>query len=43
MIDLSTGAVIAKVPEGPKALVTKWGISVGLGAEEKPVVVIPTQ
>ena len=42
-IDLSTGAVVAKMPEGPKVLVTKWGISTGLGAEEKPVVVIPTQ
>ncbi len=43
VLNLATGDVTPALPEGPKALVTKWGISVGLGAEEKPVVVIPTQ
>ncbi len=42
LLDLATGAVIPDLPQRETITITHWGISVGLGAEEKPVVVIPT-
>ena len=42
LLDLATGAVIRDLPQEGTITITQWGISVGLGAEEKPVVVIPT-
>ncbi len=42
LLDLATGAVIPDLPHGETTTITRWGISVGLGAEEKPVVIIPT-
>ena len=40
--DLATGALIPDLPHGETTIIKRWGISVGLGAEEKPVVIIPT-
>ncbi len=42
LLDLATGAVIPDLPQEGTITITQWGISVVLGAEEKPVVVIPT-
>ena len=42
LLDLAPGAVIPDLPHREIITITQWGISVGLGAEEKPVVVIPT-
>ena len=42
LLDLATGAVIRDLPQDGTITITQWGISVGLGAEDKPVVVIPT-
>ena len=41
LLDLATGEVIPDLPHGETTTIKRWGISVGLGAEEKPVVVIP--
>lgn len=41
LLDLSTGEVIQDFPHGQTTLIRRWSISVGLGAEEKPAVIIP--
>ena len=42
LLDLAAGEVIPDFPQGATTTITRWGISVGLGVEEKPTVVIPT-
>ena len=41
IIDLDSGAAIERLPDGPSALMKKWGISVGLQGKDDPVAVIP--